>query len=480
MANSRRDVLASAAGLAFAGFARFAGAAEQPGTITPDAIEADAYRSEVVGYGPLRRDPAGLFDLPEGFSYTVVSRAGDPMSDGLITPHSMDGMGCFAGPDADQVILVRNHELKAPDSELSAFGPGRALASKLPADRIYDHTDDGLPMTGGTTTLVYDLKARKLVSSHLSLAGTTTNCAGGHTLWGSWLSCEETLQSKGLEASKDHGWVFEVPSALKGVADPVPLTGLGRFRHEACAIDPRTGVVYMTEDMGDGFGLFYRFLPADRTRLAAGGRLQALALPEGADADPRNWEEPYWRQGDWRDARWVDLDGVDNPYEDLRYRGHAKGAAWFARGEGVYFGDGELFFACTNGGGARAGQIMRYRPSAAEGQPGEAGAPGRLQLFCESGDVKLMEMCDNIAISPWGHLFACEDKAGGVNYLRAVTPGGKLYTMGRNARGGGGDVAPTSELAGVCFSPDGSTMFVNVYGPGTTFAITGPWARFRA
>jgi len=93
--------------------------------------------------------------------------------------------------------------------------------------------------------------------------------------------------------------------------------------------------------------------------------------------------------------------------------------------------------------------------------------------------AKLMEMCDNVAVSPRGHLFACEDKAGGVNYLRGVTPQGRLYTVGRNAQPGGGDVAATSELAGVCFSPDGSTMFLNVYSPGMTLAITGPWGRFR-
>jgi secreted PhoX family phosphatase len=374
IASRRHLVTGSAAALAFAGLARFAGAQDQPPQVSADALEADPYRSEVEGYGRLVRDPAGLFDLPQGFSYTVVSRAGEPMSDGLLTPAKMDGMGCFA-VDRDRVALVRNHELKGLETRRSAFGPQGALAAKVPADRIYDRTDEGLPMAGGTTTLVYDLKARKLETHHLSLAGTSTNCAGGRTPWGSWLSCEETTQGKGMEAQKDHGWVFEVPSGLRGLADPAPITGLGRFRHEAAAIDPRTGVVYLTEDMGDGFGLFYRFLPADRRNLHAGGRLQALALPEGVDADPRNWESVYWRQGDWRAARWVDLDGVDNPYEDLRYRGHASGAAWFARGEGVYFGGGELYFACTSGGPAGGGQIFRYVPSAHEGQPGEAAVP---------------------------------------------------------------------------------------------------------
>lgn len=475
----RRLIHGTAASLAFAGFARYAAAQDTNHQASAAEVEADAYRSEVYGYGPLKPDPKGLFDLPEGFSYTVVSKAGDPMSDGFVTPYKTDGMGCFA-LDNDRVALVRNHELKPRDVEWTAYGPGRGLAGKMPADRIYDLDDDKLPATGGTTTLVYDLRRRTLEHSHLSLTGTSTNCAGGITPWGSWLSCEETTQGKGQEAQKDHGWVFEVPSRLIGVADPLPITGMGRFRHEAVCIDPRTGIAYLTEDMGDGFGLFYRFLPNDRTKLLAGGRLQALALPEGADADPRNWDGAYWKQGDWRNVRWVDLDGVDNPYEDLRYRGHAKGAAWFARGEGIHFGQGELYFACTSGGAQSGGQIFRYVPSPREGQADEASLPGRLQLFVEQPDTKVMEMCDNISTSPWGHLFVCEDKIGGINYLRAVTPQGKVYTMGRNAAPGAGDVGGNSELAGVCFSPDGSTLFVNVYFPGLTLAITGPWSQFKA
>ncbi len=471
---SRRQFLATAgATAAFAGLARFADAQ------TPGA-EPAAYRSEVTGYGPLIRDPKAILDLPAGFSYTIVSQAGQTMSDGLITPGKMDGMGAFP-LDANRVILVRNHEIKPRDLEITAYGPGRTLTSKVAADRIYDHGDDGLPLGGGTTTLIYDLKKRALQSQHLSLAGTSTNCAGGITPWGSWLTCEETVQGAGQEAMKDHGWIFEVPSQGKGLADPRPLKDMGRFRHEAAAVDPRTGVVYLTEDMGDGFGLFYRYLPNDRRNLAAGGRLQALVLPEGADADPRNWDGvTYWKQGDWRNVTWVDLDGVDNPYEDLRYRGHAKGAAWFARGEGIYFGKDELYFSCTSGGPQGASQIMRYVPSVNEGQPGEREHPGRLQLFVEPSDIQTLEMADNIALSPWGHLIVCEDKIGGTNFMRAITPQGQIYTLARNAHLGDGDVGGTSELAGCCFSPDGTTLFFNIYSPGITVAVTGPWASFKA
>jgi secreted PhoX family phosphatase len=477
---SRRQVAAAgAASLAFGGLARLAHAQDAKPSLAIDAIQADPYRSEVQGYGPIYRDPKGLFDLPAGFSYAIVSQAGQTMADGLITPGSCDGMGCFASGDG-QVTLVRNHELRGgPDMDRGAFGKDRLLAPKLARDRIYDHDDLNLPLTGGTTTMVYDLKSRRLVSDHLSLAGTSTNCAGGITPWGSWLSCEETLQPAGVEAQADHGWVFEVPANLKGVADPLPIKAMGRFRHEAACVDPRTGIIYMTEDMGDGMGLFYRFLPNQPGKLLAGGKLQALGIKGDKDIDVRNGEAIAWKPGEWKDVVWYDLDGVENTNEDLRYRGKAKGAAWFSRGEGIHWAKSELFFACTNGGLNKFGQIMRYVPSAREGQADEASAPGRIQLYVEPTDNTVMEMCDNIAVSPWGHLFVCEDKTGGVNYLRAVTPAGKVYTVGRNPIPGG-DVGATSELAGVCFSPDGSTLFVNVYNPGLTLAITGPWDSVRA
>lgn len=309
------------------------------------------------------------------------------------------------------------------------------------------------------------------------------NCAGGVTPRGTWLSCEETTIRAGERTADSHGWVFEVSATGTGVAPPLPVRGLGRFKHEAAATDPRTGIVYLTEDEGDdALGLFYRFVPNDRRNLHAGGRLQALGFRGAPDADPRNWREVVWRGGDTRDVVWIDLDGTDNPHNDMRFRGREAGAAWFARGEGVFFGRGELFFACTTGGALRRGQIMRYRPSPWEGRSREAERPGRLQLFLETDDRAVLDMPDNIVVAPWGHLVACEDKAGarGVNYLRGITPQGRVYTLGRNPQPLVSNVGANSELAGVCFSPDGSTMFVNVYAPGLTLAITGPWSRFSS
>lgn len=453
---TRRDMIIGSASLALAGC-----------VTRPGMLGADTYRNEVVGYGPLQPDPAGILELPRGFSYRVVSRAGATMSDGLIVPGKMDGMGCFDLGDG-KVALVRNHELTPGDVKIGPIGGKDVLTSRIDRAHVFDFGEDGEALPGGTTTLVYDIRARKLVREHLSLVGTVRNCAGGQTPWGSWLSCEESTLTRG----QPHGWVFEVPARGEGLVAPVPLKAMGRFNHEAAAVDPATGIVYLTEDRDDG--LFYRFLPDQPGRLAAGGRLQALGFV-GGGTDSRNWDgERSFAPSDWRSARWIDLDAVESLEDDLRVRGHARGAVRFARGEGIHFGTGELYFTCTSGGAAKIGQIMRYVPSAAEGQAGEKDAPGRLQLFLESVDSKLIDFADNITIAPWNHLILCEDKytLAPFNHLKGVTPDGRTYVIGRNVH------TDRAELAGACFSPDGSTMFVNIYAPGMTLAITGPWARF--
>lgn len=437
---SRRGMLAGGASLAFAGWAR------------RSASSGGSVAGQVRGYGSLVPDPAGLFDLPEGFSYRILSTAGERMDDGLPTPGNMDGMGCFdAG--GGRIALVRNHELKPRQTALGAFaeGPGEdGLAA-------YDRGPDARPLPGGTTTILFNPATGRVERQHLSLAGTAVNCAGGQTPWGSWLTCEEIV----IDGARPHGYVFEVPSAGRGLADPVPLRALGRFKHEAAAIDPSTGIVYLTEDKEDG--LFYRFLPDDRRRLGAGGRLQALAFADGA-RDTRNaaGNDPFAPRS-WRSVRWIELDGTDADGDDLRLRGAVAGAARFARGEGIHFGRGELYFTCTSGGAANLGQIMRYIP-------GEE----RLQNFVESGSHDVLDYGDNLTVTPWNHLMVCEDQYTDVrdNKLKGITPDGATYTVGRVA------LADQPETAGVCFSPDGRTMFLNIYRPGHTLAITGPWQRF--
>ena len=400
------------------------------------------------GYGPLRPDPNGLLDLPPGFQYRIFSRTGDIMSDGNPVPGDHDGMAAFAGP-RNTTILVRNHEL-SPDE----LDKPKAVA---PDAKQYD------PLCrGGTTTLIVG-PDRKLVQDYVSLAGTYRNCAGGLTPWGSWISCEENTSTPATNepgdpsnVSKMHGYNFEVPAGGK-IAEPLPLVAMGRFNHEAIAIDPRTGIVYETEDRGDG--LFYRFIPNSPGNLRAGGVLEALKIKNM----PQAITKVDFPVGKPMAAEWVRIEDV-NPVEDtVREEGFAKGAAQFTRGEGIWYGNSEFYFCCTDGGALELGQVWRYIP----GRNAQDG--GTIELFVEPNNQDALDGPDNIVVSPYDDLIVCED-GDSEQFLVGITPRGELYDFARNALN-------QSEFCGACFSPDGRTMFVNIQVPGITFAIWGPWRR---
>ena len=315
MSLSRRQFgFAALTTVAFSGMSRWA-----------QAYEDAPYVNEITGYGPLRTDAGGLLDLPEGFSYSVVSRAGDVMDDGFHAPGNFDGMGCFAaGPG--KIALVRNHELTFSEAgwSRSAARETAALQSRLAAMPHFGRAADGRVAPGGTSTLIVDMATGRRESEFLSITGTSVNCAGGATPWGSWLTCEEAV-NVAPESTQSHGWVFEVPSAQKGLVTPQPIKGMGRYRHEAAAVDPKTGIVYLTEDRDNS--LFYRYLPDAPGELVKGGRLQALAFANtDIETDSRNWYGKDFAPGSSRAVRWIDMREVESPNDDLRVRGLCRAA----------------------------------------------------------------------------------------------------------------------------------------------------------
>jgi secreted PhoX family phosphatase len=398
-----------------------------------------------VGFGPLvpqlptnmaelpaSRQNIAYMTLPEGFGYSVVSYRDQAMRDGSPVPGAADGMAAFPGPHGT-IHLVRNHELATSGTPVVA-PPGSTYNPAL---------------RGGTTNLIVDYEGR-LIEQWGSLAGTERNCAGGPTPWGTWLTCEETFA---VRSGVRHGYVFEVDAASYG--DATPLTGLGRFSHEAAAVDPDTGVVYLTEDRGDS--AFYRFIPAAYGDLKSPGRLEALRL--------RNWPAGVHTVTGFLGflnqplaAEWVPIDVADPATDSVRAEAASKGAAKFSRGEGCWYGDGFIYFVCSDGGNLRAGQVFAYDPVA-----------GTLTLVVESTDRALLDAPDNITVAPDGRLYLCEDGSGGDNIV-AVDHDGSLAILAQNIWSG-------SEWAGACFSPVGNVMFVNMQGDGLTFALKGPWKR---
>jgi secreted PhoX family phosphatase len=380
----------------------------------------------------LEPDPKRLLDLPEGFTYHVVDCAFDRMSDGYRVPGRPDGMACFAGPSGT-LILMRNHECDR-DARAGAYDTNAPPEAYDP--KAY----------GAVTRVVLDEKGRR-ISSNLVLTGTMRNCAGGPSPWG-WLTCEESVDP-------NHGYVFLCPTDASSVAPPRRLPAYGRFNHEAACVDPETLAVYLTEDRPDG--CLYRFLPHDPARPFE-GKLQALAIPGSPGLELREGTAV----GTKRPISWVDLPDPDPKDDSLRARAKELGAALLCRGEGIWFGDGAVTICSTSGGANGTGQIFRLVPE-------RAGQPGSLTLIAESQDEDDLDMPDNITLAPNGDLYLAEDGSG-EQYIRALTRDGRLIDVARNAKSRG-------ELAGVCFAPDGKTLFFNMQQDGVTVAVQGPFER---
>ncbi len=459
------------------------------------AAIATGPRMAAEGYGPLQRDPARLLDLPAGFQYRLLSpggpsgdRQGDKrlastLDDGTPTPGMHDGMAAFSGANGG-TILVRNHELDLGDKPPVDPKRGRPYDSKT---------------AGGTTTLWVDAE-RRLVKSFASLSGTLRNCAGGPTPWGSWLTAEETVYIPGErdrrnadrtpDVAQRHGYIFEVDSRSTGLVEPVPLKAMGRFRHEAVAVDPLTGIAYLTEDRPDS--LLYRFRPialangADPSALRAGdyargGILEALRVRTKPQLITDNRTDGVAiRIGEELDVEWVRIEDVD-PAMDMehptdapgtertaasstRAQGFGNGCACFSRTEGIAYANGSVYFCCTDGGSKKYGQVFRIRLR-----------EHKLSLVVEPTDHALLDGPDNLCVASWGDLVICEDSsARSENNVVGVTPQGRCYPIARNAH------PKNREVAGACFSLDGHTLFFNVQVPGMTFAVWGPWSSRRA
>lgn len=373
---SRRTLLRGGVALAVA--------ATGVGVGTSGVLSHRPRRDDDVGdspYGPLSpvRDRATglpLLRLPAGFEYVTHGWTGDPLENGAPTPPFHDGMAVVRA-DGTRLWLIRNHERRRGRRQFA--DPALVWDARAP---------------GGTTTLVFDTAAGRWVGpARASLGGTSGNCSGGVTPWGTWLSCEESLDVR-LEP---HGWVFEV--APEGAARPEPLTAMGRFNHEAAAVDPRSGIVYQTEDRP--FAGFYRFVPAVPGVLRRGGRLEMLAVPDR----PRALLDRGLRTGATFPTTWVAIDDPergDSPGTrngmGVFMQGRERGGAAFVRLEGCWWGHDRVWFTSTLGGDAGAGQVWTYEPDRA-----------RLALAYESPTPRTLDSPDQGSVGPRGGVVMCED-----------------------------------------------------------------------
>jgi secreted PhoX family phosphatase len=356
------------------------------------------------GYGPLLPPDENGVRLPDRFRSRVVARGNEPVAGTGYRWHvASDGMATFPRPDGG-FVLVSNSEAFEGGASALRFG------------------------AGGDVEDAYRI-----------LSGTTQNCSGGGTPWGTWLSCEEVEEGRVWECD---------PSGNRGA---VPHDAMGIFKHEAAAVDSRRRRIYLTEDLIDG-GL-YRFTPVRWPDLSA-GRLEIARVRRGGRVE------------------WVEV--PDPLARRERTRRQVRSSTEFKRGEGIWLDGSTLYVATTADHRVHAYDVGRERIQVVYDGLASERAP--------------LLRVDQLTGSRAGEVFVCEDIATDEIAMGVITPDRKVsrFLAVTGSKHGG------SEITGVTFDPSGKRMFFASQrafaeselepGPGAIYEVTGPFrgARVRA
>jgi secreted PhoX family phosphatase len=433
------------------------------GTTASAAPGSGRGKPRPAGYGPLVSDP--ILSLPAGFTYTIVARSGvTRLESGELTPDDPDGTAAFVRHGGNGTVLVNNHEIGGEETNGVPAIPGF----------VYDEK-----ARGGTTNIEVDRDGNR-VREYVSIAGTHNNCAGGRTPWETWLTCEETEAT--LAGGKRHGYVFEVdPYDQDANRDPQPIKALGRYAHEACAVDPRTGAIYLSEDAGKPNGLLYRFTPPDSALPLRNGSLRALAPDAGTleamkastlggahvpDLSVASVPGTTYR------IEWVNVPDRDATTTSVRKQFTDAQVTRSRKLEGMWWGDGGAYFvasfARTSDGSAAQhdGQVWFLDPL-------DDTIELKLRFaYTPTDQDNDPDGPDNITVSPYGGVILAED-GDGKNHLVGSSDSGEVFFFARN------ELAGDSEFTGPTFSNDKKTLFANVQSPGHVFAIRGPFHKQR-
>jgi uncharacterized protein len=389
-------------------------------------------------YGPLLPPNKNGLMLPAGFTSRVVARSGLPVGTiPYVWPIWPDGAHCFGVPGGGWIQVVN---------------------SETPVGADLPVPPDPLQRLGGASAIRYD-SSGKIVDAYAVCTGTRTNCSGGHTPWGTWLTCEEFDESIRGGPTANAGQVWECDPT--GAADAVVRPALGSFKHEAAAVDAATSQVYLTEDVSDG--RLYRFTPASFTGgpadLAAGTLAAAkLVGPAG---------------GPWN-VTWLTI--PDPAAATTSTRSQVPSTTPFDGGEGCWFDSGVVYF--TTKGDNR---VWRYHVDAQT-----------IDILYDDSDPQnqpnpVLRGVDDVLVSRSGDIYIAED--GDNMQINVITPANQLAPV---IRATGvlhgfvdnplpsplGSIPLKSEVSGLAFSPDGTRLYFNSQRGevlGISYEVRGPF-----
>ena len=356
-------------------------------------------------YGPLGSPNEFGLAVPQGFSSRLIAKGGAPLpGTSYDFPIFPDGSSTFPLSDGGWILAVNSESPSPPGTPIGPVG-------------------GGLQSGGGASGIRFGADG-SVQAGYRILSGTNTNCAGGKTPWGTWMSCEEV----------DNGLVWECDPA--GQKPPVSRPAMGVFKHEAIAVDPAGRRIYLTEDTGDSG--FYRFTPNKYPDCSSGLLEIAFVSADGV----------------------VTWNRVPDPSAASKPTRKQTGMTEFKRGEGIWFDSGIIYVATTSDN-----KIHAYDP-----------VTETIEVVYDQkiGDGPLNGV-DNVTAAPSGDIYVCEDNGTSQIDIGILTPEGEVARFLTAS----GSQHEQSELTGVCFDPSGKRMYFGAQrslgGPGALFEVTGPF-----